>query len=115
MALSVEVNFFFKFLVQLGFPIVQEMLGWVCTFSVFACFLVASFLFIYLKVPETKGLSLEEIQVLLRGQGQPPSSREKEGPYSIDGAPLSSPLLKDQTEGSSPMDTIKQHQLRPIV
>jgi SP family arabinose:H+ symporter-like MFS transporter len=62
MALSVEVNFFFKFVVQLCFPLLQGALGWKYTFISFCCLGFASFVFILLKVPETKGLSLEEIQ-----------------------------------------------------
>jgi hypothetical protein len=104
MALSVEVNFFFKFVVQLAFPIFQEYLGWVCTFATFACMIVASSLFIYLKVPETKGMSLEEIQVQLRGQNQAPSSRKDKGGSSASGTPL-----LQETDASTP------HALTPIV
>lgn len=71
MALSVEVNFFFKFVVQLCFPVIQGYLGWKYTFIAFASLGMISFIFILLKVPETKGLSLEEIQMQLR---DPPSS-----------------------------------------
>jgi len=66
MALSVEVNFFAKFLTQFLFPIIQDELGWGTTFIVFAGTIVLGLLFILFKVPETKGMTLEEIQVKLK-------------------------------------------------
>ncbi|KAL3921553.1 MAG: hypothetical protein SGILL_002688 [Bacillariaceae sp.] len=67
MALSVEVNFFSKFLTQFLFPIVQDVLGWGTTFVVFGSIIGLGLLFILIKVPETKGMSLEEIQIQLKG------------------------------------------------
>lgn len=89
MALSVEVNFFFKFVVQLCFPLIQGVLGWKYTFISFACLGVVSFVFILLHVPETKGLSLEEIQQQLRDT---PDSQSR-GPPPPNEKPLASPLL----------------------
>ena len=66
MALSVEVNFMAKFLIQLLFPVVQQTLGWSGSFLMFACFGLCSLFFIGIFVPETKGMSLEEIQVQLQ-------------------------------------------------
>ena len=66
MALSVEVNFMAKFLIQLLFPTVQELLGWSGSFLMFACFGLVGLFFIGIFVPETKGMSLEEIQVQLQ-------------------------------------------------
>jgi MFS family permease len=66
MALSVEVNFFSKFLTQLFFPIIQEILGWGSTFAVFGCIIAAGLIFIIFQVPETKGLTLEEIRAKLK-------------------------------------------------
>jgi hypothetical protein len=91
MALSVEVNFFFKFVVQLCFPLLQGALGWKYTFISFACLGFASFVFILLKVPETKGLSLEEIQLQLRGR--PDQQFKNEASPSQNEKPLASPLL----------------------
>ena len=72
MALSVEVNFGSKFLTQFLFPIVQDILGWGTTFVVFAGIILLGLIFIIFKVPETKGMSLEEIQVhLIGGSGSP--------------------------------------------
>ena len=69
MALSVEVNFFAKFLTQFLFPVVQDALGWGTTFIVFACTIATGLLFVHLKVPETKGMTLEEIQLKLKHDG----------------------------------------------
>jgi hypothetical protein len=49
------------------FPIVQDAIGWGTTFVVFGSIIAAGLLFILLKVPETKGMSLEEIQMQLKG------------------------------------------------
>lgn len=103
MALSVEVNFFFKFLFQLFFPLVQEVLGWGSTFVTFACLSAVSFTFICVLVPETKGLSLEEIQVKLRGRRRDRGTRT-----------FASPLL-NQKENLSNGLTSKPHELTPVV
>lgn len=103
MALSVETNFFFKFVVQLCFPIIQSFLGWKNTFISFACLGTLSFVFILIKVPETKGLSLEEIQLKLRGL------QDSKAPSALPSKPLASPLLEHGEE--SP----RQHGLTPIV
>jgi len=66
MALSVEVNFLSKFLTQLFFPIVQGILGWGTTFVVFGCIILAGLIFVIVQVPETKGMTLEEIQMKLK-------------------------------------------------
>ena len=80
MALSVEVNFFAKFLTQFLFPVVQDKLGWGTTFVVFAIIIFSGLIFILVKVPETKGMSLEEIQLKLEGV------EEKKNPGNAEGA-----------------------------
>ncbi len=65
MALSVEVNFFAKFLTHLFFPIVQGLLGWGQTFLLLCGTVAAGLIFIIVMVPEMKGMSLEEIQIQL--------------------------------------------------
>ena len=67
MAFSVEVNFLSMFLCQLFFTIIQDVLGWGFTFILFTCIVVSSLIFINIMVPETKGMSLEEIQIQLKG------------------------------------------------
>ncbi|RPD99117.1 MFS transporter [Aureibaculum marinum] len=53
------------FLVQLLFPWELSILGNAMTFLLFGLFAVIGFLFIWFKVPETKGKSLEELEKLL--------------------------------------------------
>ena len=113
MALSVEVNFLAKFLCQLTFPMVQDILGWGCTFIAFIIIVSISFLFIFMKVPETKGLSLEEIQVQLQS-AQRSSMRFEMGNNSSKAKPLASPLL-ERTQGASQYPASNQHGLTPIV
>ena len=80
MALSVEVNFFAKFLTQFLFPVIQDLLGWGTTFVVFFFTILLGLVFVYYKVPETKGMTLEEIQAKLQNGGleplQPKPSQE---------------------------------------
>lgn len=59
------VNLTFAFLVQLVFPWQLTNLGNALTFFLYAVFAVIGLLFIVAKVPETKGKSLEELEVLL--------------------------------------------------
>ena len=66
MALSVEVNFFAKFLTHFLFPVIQDKLGWGATFLVFGATILSGLIFVWLKVPETKGMTLEEIQYKLK-------------------------------------------------
>mmetsp|Transcript_27370 Transcript_27370/g.64118 ORF Transcript_27370/g.64118 Transcript_27370/m.64118 type:complete len:158 (+) Transcript_27370:3-476(+) len=66
MALSVEVNFFAKFLTHFLFPVIQDRLGWGNTFLVFAAMIALGLIFVCVKVPETKGMTLEEIQYKLK-------------------------------------------------
>ncbi len=76
MALSVEVNFFAKFLTQFLFPVIQDMLGWGTTFVVFFFTILSGLVFVYYKVPETKGMTLEEIQAKLKnGELEPIQSK----------------------------------------
>jgi sugar porter (SP) family MFS transporter len=59
------VNMAISFLVQLLFPWELETLGNAGTFLLFGVFAVIGFVFIWFKVPETKGKSLEELEELL--------------------------------------------------
>jgi len=61
-ALGVELNYLLNFLVQFGLPIVQVQVGWGPTFLLFASVLVSALFFVRTYVPETSGMSLEEIE-----------------------------------------------------
>ena len=88
-----ELNYLLNFLVQFAFPIIQDSLGWGKTFGIFAIVLFAAFVFIKHFVPETTGLTLEEIQVQLLSNKQ-----FHEEDYEGDSDTLSerSPLLPGQ-------------------
>jgi hypothetical protein len=115
MALSVEINFFSKFLTQFLFPIVQDILGWGTTFVVFGSIIGLGLIFILIKVPETKGMTLEEIQMQLKGNSDRRNSTRgvSEFPYkSLDSLdkdkrkPLASVLLKQPRIQSSDLAPI---------
>ncbi|MCO5587094.1 hypothetical protein L7F22_041040 [Adiantum nelumboides] len=59
---SLLVNFSANAIVTFSFPLLQDAIGTAATFSIFGAIGVLAVLFIILVVPETKGLSLEEIE-----------------------------------------------------
>jgi len=59
------VNSLVSFLVQLVFPLELEKIGSSATFLIYGLFALAGLIFILLKVPETKGKSLEELEKIL--------------------------------------------------
>jgi MFS family permease len=102
MAFSVEINFLSKFLCQLFFPIIQDFLGWGCTFVLFACVVLSSLIFINIMVPETKGLSLEEIQIKLNTkESDRRMKRAGSGSFDSSSKPLSKPLLMTSVTSST--------------
>merc|ERR1712157_163387 len=64
-ALGLEINYFLNFGVEFIFPTLQEKLGWGHTFGLFCVVLALAFFYIRTYVPETAGLTLEEIQTQL--------------------------------------------------
>lgn len=68
-ALAVETNYALNFVVQFTFPILKDLIGWGPCFCLFASILAFGFFFIRTFVPETTGLTLEEIQLVLDGNG----------------------------------------------
>jgi MFS family permease len=59
------VNSAISFLVQTIFPWELEVLGSATTFMLYGLFAIVGLLFIVMKVPETKGKSLEELEAIL--------------------------------------------------
>jgi sugar porter (SP) family MFS transporter len=61
-ALAVQSNFLLNAVVQFGVPVLEAKLGLSFTFGVFGLLSAYSIYFVYTRVPETKGLTLEEIE-----------------------------------------------------
>ena len=61
-SIAVVTNFFWNTVVTFLFPVELEYIGSSTTFYVYAGILIVSMYFIYSRVPETKGMSLEEIE-----------------------------------------------------
>ena len=77
-SIAVVTNFFWNTLVSFLFPIEFDLIGSSATFFLFAFILAWGIYFIFLKVPETKGLSLEEIEdFFLRLAGQTAAERAR--------------------------------------
>ncbi|KAB0794305.1 hypothetical protein PPYR_11144 [Photinus pyralis] len=63
--ITVMTNWLFVFVVTFSFPLMNSGLGGHITFYVFAVILFLATCFVYYYVPETKGKTLSEIQMLL--------------------------------------------------
>ena len=61
-SIAVVTNFFWNTVVTFLFPVELAYIGSSPTFYVYAGVLIAGIYFIYKRVPETKGMSLEEIE-----------------------------------------------------
>jgi SP family arabinose:H+ symporter-like MFS transporter len=55
-----------NFFVTASFPVVRAQFGMPLTFGMYVPLFVIFFLFVYFRIPETKGKSLEEIELLLK-------------------------------------------------
>lgn len=69
-AMGVELNYLLNFSVQFLVPIVKDLIGWGPTFGMFATIMMLALSFVHYYVPETAGLSLEEIEEQLSNQHQ---------------------------------------------
>jgi sugar porter (SP) family MFS transporter len=96
-ALGVELNYALNFAVQFGFPIIQNHLGWGPSFSLFGIILAFAFFYIQAFVPETTGLTLEEIQLKLTApvdSSKRPRSTVDDGGSPSEGTHLLSRLTR---------------------
>ncbi|GMH73703.1 hypothetical protein TrST_g13780 [Triparma strigata] len=73
-AFAVQMNFFWNMVVQFLVPVIQDSIGNVAMFGIFSLLTAFSIWFVNGYVPETKGLSLEEIEKFFEKQ-----HREKNG------------------------------------
>ncbi|MBR1907686.1 sugar porter family MFS transporter [bacterium] len=62
MSICVLSNFAFNFFVVASFPILLNRIGGAWTFSIFGFISILCIIFVYFCVPETKGISLEQIE-----------------------------------------------------
>lgn len=76
-ALAVQANFFLNLLVSLLFLVELNAIGSTATFGIFAVILVYSLYFVHKYVPETKGLSLEQIEKFFQGNQEFPAAVEE--------------------------------------
>ena len=68
MALASIANWFFNFVVALVFPALLAGIGIVGTFAIFTCFCVIGIFYAIAVAPETKGVTLEEIEQQMRAR-----------------------------------------------
>ena len=67
MALATVSLWIANFFTTASFPVMKQQFGLHITFAVHACICLIYFVFVKKRVPETKGKSLEEIEVTLTG------------------------------------------------
>jgi len=67
-AFAVQTNFFWNTVVQFSVPVVQDYVGTFPLFCAFTCLCAYSIYFVSKYVPETKGLTLEEIEKFFEEQ-----------------------------------------------
>ncbi|XP_028151139.1 facilitated trehalose transporter Tret1-like [Diabrotica virgifera virgifera] len=65
MSIGTCVNLSFGYLLSSSFPFVVEYIGMSAIFFIFSGLSILGYFFLYFVVPETKGLSFQEIQILL--------------------------------------------------
>lgn len=66
MSIATTANWFFNYIMSLIFLDLMKWMGIAGVFELFATFTLASILFVYFYIPETKGKSLEEIESSLQ-------------------------------------------------
>lgn len=76
--LPLTVNFALAFLVTKCYTNLRDLIGLGQTFFVFTGFSLLAVVFVYFIVPETKGKSLAEIQLMLAGSNKAKKSIDKE-------------------------------------
>lgn len=95
-SLAVITNFFWNGVISLIFPTEVALIGPSATFAVYGVILIIAIIFIQRFVPETKGLTLEDITRLFEGQAAEERRLQEERSSTPDD--VNSPLL-ETTEG----------------
>lgn len=93
-AVAVQTNFFWNVVTSYLFPIATSAIGASKTFGIFAVIDAFAIYFVFKFVPETKGLSLEDIEILL-GSRVSPALRSISKAGDEYGHSASSPLLRN--------------------
>jgi sugar porter (SP) family MFS transporter len=106
-ALGVELNYLLQFLVQFLVPMIQDRFGWGPTFGLFAGSMLFAGFFVHHCVPETAGLTLEEIEDQLTTTGGRDSSDNTAVVVSLSSE--QSPLL--EIEGSKKYESTSTMEL----
>jgi SP family myo-inositol transporter-like MFS transporter 13 len=70
-SISTAANWLSNFVISITFPIIVAAVGLPATFFGYAVLAVASYFFVFFLLPETKGLTLEEVQTMLRDNPYP--------------------------------------------
>ena len=89
-SIAVVTNFFWNTVMTFFFPIELQFFGSAFTFYLYAIILLLGIYFIHKKVPETKGMSLEEIEdffmrsTQIKILGTNPITQRRSGDYTID-------------------------------
>lgn len=100
-SIAVVTNFFWNGVMSLIFPTEIALIGESATFAIYGVILIFGIIFIHRCVPETKGLSLEEITRLFEGQTEEEERVKREERLSAPDDPHS-PLLDAHEQESSP-------------
>jgi len=87
-AFSVQINFGLNFVVQLLVPVLISAIGLSSTFGLFSIFTGYSLFFVFRHVPETKGLTLEEIEEQFRQDENDSNSIVDQAEPLIESTPL---------------------------
>lgn len=87
-SMAVVTNFFFNAIMTLLFALELELIGASLTFFIYGIILAGGMYFMYYRVPETKGLTLEEIEALFLKIGTRDLKEARNGESAIQ-----SPLL----------------------
>jgi MFS family permease len=103
-SLAVITNFFWNVVTSLIFPTEVSLIGESATFVIYGVILVFGMIFINRFVPETKGLTLEDITRLFEGQAAEEERRLQEERNSSP-EDVNSPLIETTEEGRKEENT----------
>ena len=104
-AVSVCTNFFWNFVITLIYEPLQSAIGLGLTFGIYSAFDLVALVFVYLLLPETKGLQLEEIEAKFMEKTASIQSLFREKKIKMQESEESESLLASRTRSSSREET----------